>query len=429
MDENRLRFGVGVLVISAIGIGIILTFLFGAFPSVLRHEYTLSVVFPSAEGIGVDTQVVRDGVQIGRVSDIQLRPEGGVLVTLSMDSSKPLTHRYLPRIGSGNLVTGDADLEFVLGTDAKLAEVFSGKDMTLIASQYTNEEFLDYGDKTRSIFEMQADLQGTFEAIRVAGQSIAAAGKSVDDLAKEVRQVVGGTDHRVDQLADEAVKTLEEFQGAIRDVRKVVGNPKLQEGLEQTLTELPELLQNAQSVLKRTEKTFSSIERVGEQFEKVGVVAEETVKSAQDVVQQTGKVVQQTGESISQTVKKAERTIANAEKTFANLEQFTRPFAEQGDEFATSLLTTLTSLDRTLIEFEQFGKTLNQSDGTVKRLLEDDEIYYQIRRSIENVERATARIRPILDDVRIFTDKIARDPRQLGVRGALTKRPSGTGLK
>ena len=35
MDENRLRFGVGVLVISAIGIGIILTFLFGAFPSVL----------------------------------------------------------------------------------------------------------------------------------------------------------------------------------------------------------------------------------------------------------------------------------------------------------------------------------------------------------------------------------------------------------
>ena len=55
MDENRLRFGVGVLVISAIGIGIILTFLFGAFPSVLQREYTLSVVFPSAEGIGANT--------------------------------------------------------------------------------------------------------------------------------------------------------------------------------------------------------------------------------------------------------------------------------------------------------------------------------------------------------------------------------------
>ena len=34
MDENKLRFGVGVLVISAIGIGIILVFLFGEFFSV-----------------------------------------------------------------------------------------------------------------------------------------------------------------------------------------------------------------------------------------------------------------------------------------------------------------------------------------------------------------------------------------------------------
>ena len=31
MDENKLRFGVGVLVLSAIGIGVVLTFLFGGF--------------------------------------------------------------------------------------------------------------------------------------------------------------------------------------------------------------------------------------------------------------------------------------------------------------------------------------------------------------------------------------------------------------
>ena len=80
MDENRLRFGVGVLVISAIGIGIILTFLFGAFPSVLQRDYSLSVRFDSAEGIGANTPVVRDGVRIGRVSSIRLLDEGGVLV-------------------------------------------------------------------------------------------------------------------------------------------------------------------------------------------------------------------------------------------------------------------------------------------------------------------------------------------------------------
>ena len=113
MDENRLRFGVGVLVISAIGIGIILTFLFGAFPNVLSEQYTLLVRFPSAQGIGLNTNVVRDGVRIGRVADIKLRREGGVLVTLQMKEKfrDSLTHRYIPKIGAGNIVSGDAKIE------------------------------------------------------------------------------------------------------------------------------------------------------------------------------------------------------------------------------------------------------------------------------------------------------------------------------
>ncbi|TWT49702.1 hypothetical protein Pla22_49020 [Rubripirellula amarantea] len=414
MDENKLRFGVGVLVISSIGIGIILTFLFGAFPSVLSSEYPLSVVFPSAEGIGLNTSVVRDGVRIGRVSDIALRPEGGVLVSLSMDSDKPLTHQYIPRIGSANLVTGDAKLEFVQASERELTSLF-GEDRQLIESPYSPGEFLKSRAKSESIFEMQDDLQSTFESIRVAGESIASAGESVDQLAREVREVVGGTDGRIDEVAIEAKKALEEFQGAMRDVRAIVGNPKLQQNLEASLEQLPLLLQNAQEALSRTEKTFDSIDRAGQQFERVGVAAEETVKSARSAVERTE---QRLG-----------NTVKNAEKTFANLEQFTRPFANRGDEFASQVLTTLASLERTLTEVEQFGKTLNNSDGSLRRFLEDDDIYFQVRRSVENIEEATARVRPILDDVRIFTDKIARDPRELGIRGALSKRPSGSGLK
>ena len=73
MDDNKLRFGVGVLVIAAIGIGIILTFLFGAFPSVLTSEYTLLVAFPSADGIATNTPVLFRGVEVGRVVDVDLR--------------------------------------------------------------------------------------------------------------------------------------------------------------------------------------------------------------------------------------------------------------------------------------------------------------------------------------------------------------------
>ena len=401
MDENRLRFGVGVLVISAIGIGIILTFLFGAFPSVLQRDYSLTVDFKSAEGISANTAVVRDGVRIGRVSSIELKNEGdnegdkgGVRVTLAMDSNKPMSHAYLPRIGTGNFVTGDAQLEFVLGKPAELRELVKPD---LLTEPYTDGEYISYGENSESLFEMQSDLQETFEAIRNAGSSIAVAAESINKLASGVEKVVGGTDSKIEQVADEAVKALGEFNGAMAEIRSIVGNKALRENLEKSVAELPGVLTEAKSTLESTKRTFESFERVGNEFEKVGVAAVDTVNSAQ--------------------------------RTIKNVEQFTEPLATHGDQLVNQVLGTMTRLESTLTEVEQFTKAVNNKDGSVRMLLDDKDMYWKIRRSVENIESATARIKPILDDVRIFTDKVARDPRQLGVRGALSKRPSGLGLK
>ena len=57
----------------------------------------------------------------------------------------------------------------------------------------------------------------------------------------------------------------------------------------------------------------------------------------------------------------------------------------------------------------------------------DRQSYQKLNRSAENIEEVTSRLRPIVDDVRIFTDKIARDPGgELGVRGALRRQQGGT---
>lgn len=402
MDENRLRFGVGVLVISAIGIGIILTFLFGAFPSVLQRDYSLSVVFDSAEGIGANTPVVRDGVRIGRVSSISLRDQGGVLVTLAMDATKQVSHAYIPRIGTGNFVTGDAQLEFVLGKPAKLRSLWDANGKAedypeILKQPYTDGEYISYGENSESLFEMQSDLQETFEAIRNAGSSIAVAAESINKLASGVEKVVGGSDSKIEQVADEAVQALQEFNGAMTDIRAIVNNPVIRDNLEESVVQLPEVLKQAKQTLESTKRTFDSFERVGGQFERVGEAAVDTVRSAQ--------------------------------RTVKNVEQFTEPLGTHGDELVNQVLTTMARLDSTLAEVDEFGKALNNKEGSVRLLLDDQEMYWKIRRTVENIESATARIRPILDDVRVFTDKVARDPRQLGVRGALSKRPTGLGLK
>ncbi|MEC7409520.1 MAG: MlaD family protein [Planctomycetota bacterium] len=396
MDENKLRFGVGVLVLSAIGIGVVLTFLFGAFPSVLQSEYTLNVVFPSAEGIGVSTPVVRDGVRIGRVSTIELRDEGGVLVTLSMDSSRPMTHRYVPQIGTGNFVTGDAQLEFVRASQATIDRIFVS-DQSMITAPYGDGEFLDYGTKARSLFEMQSDLETTFEAIRNAGTTIATAADSVNQLAAGIQQTVGGSDSKFDQMSDKALLAMQEFQATMQEIRSIIGNPQLKANLQSTFETLPIVLDDVHETLGSAQQTFDRFEKVGVQFELVGEAAVATVDTAQQAVQ--------------------------------NIEQITSPFAENSDVMMQQVLQTMRQLDASMGQVTQFMSALNNQNSTVRRFLEDEDLYWEIRRTVENIEQASARMRPILDDVRIFTDKIARDPRQLGVKGALNNRPSGLGLK
>lgn len=523
MDENKLRFGVGVLVIAAIGIGVILTFLFGAFPAILNREYTLTVYFDSAEGINTNSPVLRDGVKIGRVSDIQLRPEGGVLLTLAMDAEHKMTHQYIPQIGIGSLITGDSKLEFRKAEPRELQKLL-GQDQDLIERTYSNDEYFAYGQKLEDpfslLFGMEDEMRSTFRSIRGAGDAVQDIGQSIQTLVRDVRGVIGidpvptpptnsfpagvplqsstgpgfsassyavstsnkmmpspswarpvrlvaqsspqggseyaiqtvafaapspnqnqfappgsqvlppgtqppnalqqgltppvspqrapGTQPTLLDLQNEAIATLEELQGAIRDAREILGDEQIRRGLSDSIGRFPGVLDQATETLKTTEKTFDSFADVGKQFEQVGSVAEQALNELKTT---------------------AGDTLESFQATAKNVEAITEPIGRRSEELVEQVLRSLANVDNALLQIDTFGQTLNTSDGTLKRLLEDDELYYEIRRTVENIEAATARVRPILDDVRVFTDKIARDPRQLGVRGALGRRPTGAGLK
>jgi phospholipid/cholesterol/gamma-HCH transport system substrate-binding protein len=83
-----------------------------------------------------------------------------------------------------------------------------------------------------------------------------------------------------------------------------------------------------------------------------------------------------------------------------------------------------------LVDLRRFTTRLNNGQGTVARLIEDEQLYFGLVRTLENIEMMSQQLRPTLDNVRVFSDKIARDPGgQIGVRGALTRRPVGSGIK
>ena len=455
MDDNKLRFGVGVLVIASIGIGIILTFLFGAFPTVLAREYTLLVEFPSAAGVSTNTPVLRDGVRIGRVSDIRLLDDEGVLVQLAMKDEHRLSHEYIPMIGVGSVITGDSTLEFVRASPQQLDAIFQrNEDKEIIPTPFSDGEYYRHGRKAQDPFNMLFGLESDVK------QTV----QNVNQLTNQFRQTVGNTDQRIGKVQEEATETLDdasktlkelqesgrkaltELQLAIQDVRRIVGDENIRQSVQDAAAALPGVVREAQTTLQRTQDTFKSFENVGKRFDNVGkefegigevagVVAKdiktitERAKTTVDKANGTLDTVKSTVQGAGKTLNTIEGTFQSAERTIKNVERFSEPLAQRSDEIVGQVINSLRSIDRALAEIETVGRTINSDNGSVQRLLKDEELYWHLRRTIENVEQASSRIRPILDDVRIFTDKVARDPRQLGVRGAITRRPNGAGLK
>jgi phospholipid/cholesterol/gamma-HCH transport system substrate-binding protein len=119
-------------------------------------------------------------------------------------------------------------------------------------------------------------------------------------------------------------------------------------------------------------------------------------------------------------------TIDTADRNLRNLEGLTRPLGERGEGMVASIDKTIGRLDEVISQAVAFTRALNESQGTLGKLVRDPQVYDDLAQAADNVNRLTRELRPIVNDVRVFTDKIARHPEQLGVKGALDRRP---GLK
>ena len=62
-------------------------------------------------------------------------------------------------------------------------------------------------------------------------------------------------------------------------------------------------------------------------------------------------------------------------------------------------------------------------NGSLALLLHDRQLYDHLNRAVTNVDEITRKFKPIVSDLRVFTDKIARHPEKLGVRGAIERSP------
>jgi len=388
MDERVLQFRVGVVVVAAAIVTVILVMLFGAWPNVWQQRYEINVKFPEAPGITVETPVRKSGVLIGRVSNVRLLEEGGVLVTMRVFDKYKLRRQEVCRIGTGSLL-GDAIVEFVPSDKAtQLARFDENKNGVLDKSEEEtanmllgDTEWISDGAVVSNPLRALVNLEGSVSS---AFRSLEGASKEVAQLASSVNKTVDGSDNQIKRIIQKTETALDHFDGTMSAVEKILGDEQLADQLRQTLRDMPAFVEETRQTMQAARTTMDGFQRVS----------------------------------------------AKAETNLDNLEKFTKPLGERGPQMVANVEESSRNLNDLLEQFVAFSEALNSGEGTLGKLVHDDEIYQRLQRVMGNAEEITKRARPIVEDVRIFTDKIARDPRQLGVKGALDQRPSGlkTGL-
>jgi phospholipid/cholesterol/gamma-HCH transport system substrate-binding protein len=368
MNERVMQFRIGMFVIVA---GLVLTMLlvwFGESPSLLREHRYIIVHFTEAPGIAEGVPVRKSGIRVGQVSAIAFdeRPNqpDGVLVTLSLDPKYHLKAGTVPRITRS--LIGDASIDLLPGTGPELLQTAdSPTNAPVIEGTVAPDPSKALAAATQA-FEKVGD---TLKSIDDAANGIARVSKSAENLDSFLSTWTS-TGQRVSAAADgidRFIKANEtDFKPAVTNLREVT--QKLNATLDPATQD--SLKTGIQQIQKASARLNTSLEQASPFFKDLGA----PVKSVPST--DFGQVVRR-----------------------------------------MNLITSDVSLLTQALRGPD-GK-LN-SDGSLQLFVLRRDLYDNANRFAVSGTQTFEGFKPIIVALRIFAEKIARDPGALA-RGVLQR--------
>ncbi len=404
MDEPRMQRLVGAVVLFTITfLGVLLVANNPASSPFRSGGYTIYIDLDRATGVSVNTPVRKDGVLVGRVTGVTWT-NSGVRLEVRIDREDVLIYENdKPQVVPSSIF-GDAVVQFVRQPPKPkqpdleqsshqfaphyqgdvpagvLAQVLpdnqrpqpgsdSGERVPILAGSVIQGEALD--DPLTAIVKLNQNLGPSIEKLGVAGEKVA-------QLADKINQALGDdvTGTRVTTLLDEATVTLQDFRRTTNNFDELLADNELRGQLADALREFPGLMSDARGTLQRAGQTLESFDQV----------------------------------------------IAGADRNLRNIEGITQPLGERGEEIADLLISAVDNLDIVMKDIGRFVASLNSGEGLLGRLVRDKKlsddadllvrnanvVIYNLNERIKSVD-----IDQILYNVKVFTDKIAREPGRL----------------
>jgi phospholipid/cholesterol/gamma-HCH transport system substrate-binding protein len=362
MDERMMQFRVGVMVFATLIIAAILLVMFGELPKLIHKEYTIDITFDSAPGVKKETPVRKSGILIGRVTRVEFTAdaEGRPDASVRVTAAVQGDKRLYENdvCYVQSSLLGDSALEFVRVDKPNIPNAPLADGASIRG--YVQVE------PAELMRDLQKDLGDTIGSVTDAAGNLSTASHKLGDTLDMVNKILKENQEGLRTAVDQANVTMVSVQKVADATNELVGDEQFQKEVRDAIRQMPPLIEDVRETVASLRTTVGKVD-----------------VNLDNVQQLTAKLG-------------SEEMLQRVDRSAQNLEYLTGQLAK-------------------------FSRSLNNPDGSLGKLINDPELYCHVSRAVANIDELTRQLRPIIDDARVFSDKIARHPEMLGVRGAMER--------
>jgi phospholipid/cholesterol/gamma-HCH transport system substrate-binding protein len=474
MNDQAMKFRLGVFVLGAGVLLAVLIVLFGDLPDIFRGQSTYTVRFAQAPGIETGSPVRKSGIRIGEVSSYSLDPEtGAVTVNIIIEKKYTLRKGDVPTLARG--ILGDSNINFMPIAEVRNAAdretappgfVFDGKSGDVLskigavasdlvpASQAAVDEVRELSKK---ISEMLPEFKRTMSEAQLALAKIGNAAESADNImrgnqdkiAKALDNVSMVSERLGNMVTPNMTRRLEtillntetvsaEMAALLNDENRrtatealksarsaldrfaLVMNDENVKNINATLRSLQDIGSNVANTLRTIESGVNDAQKLVKNIDAGVTDTRRLVNNINTRVDTLTPQLDTTMKDASSAMKRFNTSAEKLDVVLGNLQSFTKELGERGPAMLKNLEDASTRVSQVVIDIGTFSKSLAQGDGTLRRLVMDPGLYNSLNEAAASASKSVLRFDRILYDFAIFSDKLARHPELLGVSGAVT---------
>lgn len=256
MYKSSTEIKVGLFVLLAIAMFVWMAFRLGGFTSMSKNTYNISAIFSSASGLKSGVSVEVAGIQVGKVSKIDLYDNNQAMVVMAVQDAIRLPSDTSAAIRASGIL-GDKYIELIPGqnTDEKLSD--NAHIMTVKASADVSDVMQQLGEIAKDIKKITGPL-----AEGDTGSDIRDMVSNLKDVSERLERLVATNETGLSETLSSLKVTMNNLQDITNKINGGQGSLGMLVNSDETVNELNASLASIRQITGKIESGEGTIGRL-----------------------------------------------------------------------------------------------------------------------------------------------------------------------